>query len=73
MHKPYSVLVWMCAPLPQVDPLAPHPSGRELLEMYRALQFTEKDVLQVCSSGAWATLVPFQLAELHGLHCMHRS
>jgi len=30
----------------QVDPLAPHPSGQELLEMYRALQATEKDVLQ---------------------------
>jgi hypothetical protein len=31
----------------QVDPLAPHPSGRDLLEMYRALQTVEKDVLQV--------------------------
>lgn len=30
----------------QVDPLAPHPSGQELLEMYRVLQATEKDVLQ---------------------------
>jgi hypothetical protein len=33
----------------QVDPLAPHPSGRDLLEMYRALQFSERDVLQVCN------------------------
>lgn len=33
----------------QVDPLAPHPSGRDLLEVYRALQFTERDVLQVCN------------------------
>jgi hypothetical protein len=32
----------------QVDPLAPHPSGRDLLEMYRTLQTVEKDVLQVC-------------------------
>lgn len=32
----------------QVDPLARHPSSQDLLEMYRGLQATEKDVLQVC-------------------------
>lgn len=31
----------------QVDPLALHPSGRELLETYRSLQLVEKEVLQV--------------------------
>jgi hypothetical protein len=46
----------------QVDPLAPHPSGRELLEQYRSMQSVEKEVLQVrvlggflCAEQQWLT------------------
>jgi hypothetical protein len=37
----------------QVDPLAPRPSARELLETYKALQAAEKEVLQHVRDSEW--------------------
>lgn len=37
----------------QVDPLAPRPSARQLLEAYKALQAAEKEVLQHVRDSEW--------------------